>query len=225
MKKIVLFYLIAVPVLAMLTFLTNVSDVYAQDPTRFQQEINTYGTMDQERMPAKGMIIFTGSSSVRLWKNMEKYFPGAGIINRGFGGSQMSDLVFYVNKLIIKYHPKKVFIYEGDNDINDGKTPGQIINDTKKLVKILHTQLPDVLIYFISPKPSISRWKLKDKYVKLNALLKSYCDRKPGIHFIDVWSPMLDKNGKLLPNLFLEDNLHMNEAGYQIWQRAIAPYL
>ncbi len=223
MKKIYNPYLPAF--FALLICISAFSTVFGQDPTRFQQEVDNYKTMDSQEMPARQLILFTGSSSIRLWKHLDKHFPGVDLINRGFGGSQMSDLIFYAEDLIIKYHPKKIFIYEGDNDINDGKKPEQIVNDTQKLIKILRKQLPDVPIYFISPKPSISRWALKDRYVKLNSLLKDYCDKKPGIHFIDVWSPMLGENGEPLPNLFLKDNLHMNEKGYKIWQAAITPHL
>jgi lysophospholipase L1-like esterase len=176
-------------------------------------------------MPVKGDILFTGSSSIRLWENLPSYFPTHQIIQRGFGGSHFSDLIYYIDKLVIKYRPSKVFIYEGDNDLYDDKSVSRVIKDAKRTIQLIHIEIPELPIYFISPKPSIARVSHQDKYLKFNKKLKSYCDKNDLLFFIDVWTPMFDESGNLIEGIFIEDGLHMNKKGYQIWQKIIAPYL
>jgi lysophospholipase L1-like esterase len=209
--------------LLILFSLSNLS-VEAQDPGRFRNEVRKLIAGDSS-VQKKNLILFTGSSSVRLWKTLNADFPGYNILNRGFGGSTTTDLHHYIDTLITPYKPVKVFIYEGDNDIGEGKAPDDIIAATIKLVRSIKDKLPDTQILFISPKPSLARWHLKNQYELYNSKLKSWAATQKGVSFIDVWTPMLHANGLVRSDLFVADGLHMNEAGYEIWKQVIAPYL
>lgn len=211
-------------VLVLLLF-TSPCTLNAQDPTRFAEEIKTYLEESGNDYKAGETIVFTGSSSIRFWSTLAKDLPEYKVINRGFGGSQMSDLLHYHKDLILKYKPKMVFIYEGDNDIAEGKSTKQIMKDTKALVKVLRKEYKNLPIVFISAKPSIARWNFKEQYLDFNSTLEKYAKRKKNIDFVDVWLPMMNEDGSLNKGLFIEDDLHMNAAGYEIWTKVVSEYL
>jgi len=191
--------------------------VMAQDPLRFEKEVHDLVAGDSTISKRK-LILFTGSSSIRFWSGLRKDFPNHNVLNRGFGGSEMSDLLYYAEPLILNYNPKEVFIYEGDNDINSGKSTEEILANADKLLILLRAHLPaKVKIIFISAKPSIARWHLKEKYEEFNRQLKAWTSTKKNVLFADVWTPMLDSTGAVRKDLFIEDNLHMNKEGYKIW--------
>ncbi|MBN2321684.1 MAG: hypothetical protein JXR49_21575 [Acidobacteria bacterium] len=143
------------------------------------------------------------------------------IIHRGFGGSIMNDALYYADRIVIPYKPRAVLLYEGDNDTAFGIPPEKIIETFDTFVKKIHQVLPETRIYVISIKPSLSRWKIWDAMKKANALLKAKCETNPLLTCIDVATPMLDEKGALLPDIFIQDNLHLNEKGYNIWSEAI----
>ncbi len=173
---------------------------------------------------SKETIVFTGSSSIRMWKDLSARFPGMQLVNTGFGGSQASDLLLYTDALILNFAPKKVFIYEGDNDIAAQKKPKEIIATTQQIMDKIWKVRPDTEIVLISAKPSISRWELKRQYKRLNRKFRKLSKKAPQVSFVDVWKPML-KGNKLKQDLFVKDGLHMNKKGYDIWQSAVAPFL
>ncbi len=208
--------------LLLLLFATS-PRAHGQDPLRFADQIRAY---DKQPIPVdEPLIVFTGSSSIRMWKNTAAYFPEYTILNRGFGGSHMSDLLHFAEELIIRYRPSQVFIYEGDNDLGAGKTSAQILSTTKELVQLLQSKLPKMEIVLISPKPSIARWDRADSYRELNRLLAAYAEDQTGVSFADVWSPMIDADGEVMKDIFLKDGLHMNAKGYDIWANVIGPML
>lgn len=197
----------------------------AQDPTRFQGEIDKLLTADSS-VKHKKLILFTGSSSIRMWKSLATDFPNHNTLNRGFGGSEMTDLLYYAEQLIIKHNPKEIFIYEGDNDINSGKSPDEILKTADQLLTLIRTKLPkNIKIFFISPKPSLARWHLKETYLTYNQQLKSWTKQHKKVFFVDVWSPLLNSNGEVLKDIFIQDGLHLNEKGYKIWAKAIEGFL
>jgi lysophospholipase L1-like esterase len=197
----------------------------AQELPHFQKEVNALVAGDS-LVNKKKLILFTGSSSIRLWKELKTDFPKKNVLNRGFGGSDMADLLFHATPLIINYKPSVIVIYEGDNDISAGKTPEEILADAEKIVTLIRLQLsPNVKIIFISAKPSVARWQLKTKYEEYNRQLKQWTATKKNVLYADVWTPMLDTSGEVRKDLFIEDNLHMNRTGYEIWKKVIAPYL
>lgn len=197
-----------------------------QGPERWETSIQKFETQDKEMMPEKGGILFVGSSSVAIWRDVADYYPDYNIINRGFGGSQFSDLLYYADRVIYPYQPKKVFVYEGDNDVSAGDSPKSILKEAKRLRKMIAKNLgKEVIVIFISPKPSVARWNLKTTYEETNALLAKYAAKKKNTEYADVWTPALDENGKVFEHIFLKDNLHMNKAGYEIWKKALLPYV
>jgi len=168
----------------------------------------------------KETIVFTGSSSVRLWGDLKEKFPGHQIINSGFGGSQASDLLFFIDELILSYNPKKVFIYEGDNDLWAKKSPTDVLNTTTEIIRRIKAKNASTQVILISAKPSISRWKIRNKYRRLNRKMNRFAKSDPTLFYVDVWKPMLNKR-KLKTDIFIEDGLHMNQKGYDIWYDAM----
>lgn len=200
---------------------------HAQNDHPFEKEVQELTQQDSLIKKKQGIILFTGSSSIRLWTDLESDFKGKNVLNRGFGGSTMRDLLHFADELIIAYNPRTIFIYEGDNDIGfANRTPKEIIATADSLVKVIRTKLPPhVKVYFISPKPSIARWNLKDEYVSFNKKFKIWAQSKKNVYFIDVWSAMINADGTIRKELFLEDDLHMNRAGYHVWLAQIRPFV
>lgn len=200
--------------------------VKAQDAP-FYSEIQSFKKEDSLHFPPKNAILFVGSSSFRKWTDVQKYFPGYTIINRGFGGSTFPDAIRYANDIIFPYQPKQILIYEGDNDLasSDKITPDSVLNRFKKLFWLIRSKLPDVSIAFVSIKPSPSRERLFPKMKKSNLLIKKFLKRKKHAAFIDVYHKMLNSDGSPNKDIFIKDMLHMNAKGYEIWQKIIEPYL
>ncbi len=197
----------------------------SQEEPRFASEVDSLANLDFERDSELPLAVFTGSSSIRMWEDLESSFPGFQVINRGFGGSEFSDLIRYKEELIFSYQPDYLFIYEGDNDVNSGKSPVEIAEEANNLILEIKNRLPRTKIFMISPKPSISRWELRDQYLTVNLLLNQISKNHYSTYFIDVWTPMMDENNEVRTDLFIEDDLHMNDAGYEIWKQIIGQYL
>jgi lysophospholipase L1-like esterase len=199
--------------------------VQAQDPERFADQVDAiqkkYDTLWEASIET---IVFTGSSSVRFWNDLQDRFPNHQIVNSGFGGSQASDLFAYTNELILRYQPKKVFIYEGDNDIAAGKGCKEIIIDLLAIIDKIRAQNPSVEIVLIAAKPSIARWDLKSNYKRLNRKFKKLSRKDAELHYADVWKPMLVRR-KVMTDIFIEDGLHMNAKGYAIWYGVLKEFI
>ena len=209
----------------MVLLLLFVGPLKAQEISRFQGEVDKLIAGDSA-IDKKNIILFTGSSSIRVWTSLKTDFPKYNVLNRGFGGSEMADLIHFADKLIMPYRPKQIFIYEGDNDINAGKSAGEILHEADKLLSLIRKKLPrKVEVVFISAKPSLKRWQLKDKYLDYNRKLELWTKQQGNVAFIDVWTPMLNTDGNVLNDLFIEDGLHMNKKGYEIWAKVIGPYI
>lgn len=193
----------------------------------FSGEITAFKKQDAVSFPAKQQILFTGSSSFTKWQDVQDYFPGIPIINRGFGGSSLTHLIQYENDIIFPYQPKQVVIYCGENDIaaSDSVTGKIVAQRFIQLFLDIRQQLPGTNIAFISMKPSPSRWHMKDRMIAGNKLIKTFLKSQPNTAYINVWNAMLGTDGKPMQAIFIEDNLHMNANGYAIWQKLIAPYL
>ena len=192
----------------------------AQNPLRFQESIEVFKNME---IPEGALTVITGSSSVRFWNSVAADCANERIVNTGFGGSEASDLLYHLDAAVLRFRPKKVFIYEGDNDINSGKTPESTLKTMSQVVAKILTSLPGVEVYIMGAKPSPSRWQHQQRYLELNRLLATYCATMDQVNYIDVWFPMLNQNGKPKPEIFVADSLHMNSKGYEIWTKAICP--
>ena len=137
----------------------------------------------------------------------------------------MTDLLYFIDQLIVPFMPSQIFIYEGDNDIKFGRSAEQILLAADSIVSRVRQKNPKVEIVFISPKPSLARWKLKPQYLAFNKALKSWTVQKKNVRYADVWTPMVDSNGMVLQDIFIEDGLHLNKKGYKIWTKALQNYL
>jgi len=203
------------------------NSVNAQTNHPFFNEIEAFKKMDQNNPPEKGAILFVGSSSFARWKDIKNYFPGYSIINRGFGGSSLPDVIHYASDIIYPYQPSQVVIYCGENDFatSANTNADTVLNRFSKLFGMIRKAVPHAHILFISIKPSPSRVKYMPEMVKANELIKKYLKRRLGTGFVDIYNKMLLDDGSPMPDIFLGDKLHMNEKGYAIWQKAILPYL
>jgi lysophospholipase L1-like esterase len=210
-----------------IAFLFCCSVINAQLPPPFYEDIQAFRKQDEDSMPPKNAILFVGSSSFTMWKDVQDYFPEHTIINRGFGGSTLQDVIRYADDVITPYHAKQIVIYCGENDIaySDKTTPEMVLQRFKKLFKIIRDDNPGVPVAFISLKPSPSRQHLWTKMKKANKLIQQFLAMNKKTKFINVWPAMFNKNGTIKKDIFLDDNLHMNPKGYYIWQKLIQPHL
>lgn len=197
----------------------------AQNLPRFADEVDAiqkrYDTLWDA---SRETIVFTGSSSIRIWNDLELRFPGQQIVNSGFGGSQASDLAAYLDELVLRFKPKKVFIYEGDNDISAEKAPKAIMATTQGIIDRIRETNPETKIVLIAAKPSIARWNLKSNYKRLNRKFKRLSKKDALVEYADVWKPMLSKR-KVKKDIFIQDGLHMNAKGYQLWYEVIKNFM
>jgi lysophospholipase L1-like esterase len=200
---------------------------WAEDAARFgrwEKDIQEFEKQDREKPAPEQAILFAGSSSIRLW-DLHQSFPGLETINRGFGGSEIRDSVHFAPRIILKYKPRLIVFYAGDNDIAAGRSPEQVLADFKALVQEVHAALPRTKILFLSIKPSIQRWKLVDKIRQANALIEAFCKQDDRLTYVDVGTALLGKDGKPRPELFRPDGLHLNTEGYKVWASLLEPYL
>jgi lysophospholipase L1-like esterase len=193
----------------------------------FYDDIQNFKKQDSIQFPPAHAILFVGSSSFTKWTDVQNYFPHYPIINRGFGGSSLPDVIRYVNDIIFPYHPKQIVIYCGENDLagSDTVTAQQMFGRFKQLFNVIRNHYPKIPLAYVSMKPSPSRKLLMPKMVTGNNLIKNYLKTKKNTVFIDVYHKMLGARGNPIKNIFIEDSLHMNPKGYAIWQKAIAPHL
>ena len=196
---------------------------YFHSKTGKELFIEQFIEWDNKNTFVKNGKLFVGSSSIRLWPT-NKYFSG-NIINRGFGGSHLSDIVFYFDEIVTKYQPRMIFIYAGDNDIADKKSPIMLLDDFKKFADLVNDKIDECSIVFIPIKPSPSRWRFWEKMKEANSLIKNYAKNNEKVFYIDTSSPMIGKNGKPKSDLFLKDSLHLNSNGYDLWSSEVNSFL
>jgi lysophospholipase L1-like esterase len=207
-------------------FAVTIQTLSAQDKPRFWDDVQTIKKFDQMYMPPANPILFIGSSSIRKWNDLERTFADYVVMNRGIGGAVTDDITYYVNEIVFPYHPRQIVIYVGENDAPEEKTTADsILNKTKHLVSVLRAQLPDVPVVYLAMKPSPSRVKYQAKVKAANDLIREYLKTEKNTTFIDIYRLMLTADGKLRPELFVEDMLHMNSEGYKIWRAAVQPFL
>lgn len=190
----------------------------------FKSEVQEIQNKYANLSPQGKTIVFTGSSSVRMWRSVSDLAPENTIVNTGFGGSQARDLWQHKEALITQFNPHQVFIYEGDNDLFAGVSPRKIKRITKKIIRAIQKNNKQTQIVLIAAKPSISRWDLRTKYEQLNGLFERLAAKKEPLIYADVWNPML-KEGELDKSLFISDGLHMNQKGYDIWVSVLKPLI
>ncbi|MBK7097840.1 MAG: G-D-S-L family lipolytic protein [Sphingobacteriales bacterium] len=217
MKKLLLFF-----------FLFYSSVLHAQkEPFPFWNEVQRLKAQDSVAFPATNQILFIGSSSFTMWKDVGDYFPKYRIINRAFGGSQLVDLILYRYDVIYPYQPKQIVMYCGENDFaaSDTVTADIAFNRFVTLFKLIRAKFPSVPFAYVSMKPSPSRIHLINKFREANEKIAGFLKTQKKTVFIDVFDKMLKEDGSPMDEIFLNDKLHMNAKGYAIWQKTILPYL
>ena len=191
----------------------------------WEREIAAMLEIDVRQTPPSNPVVFTGSSSIRMWRSLRQDFPHLNVINRGFGGSHLEDLVFFAPKIVLPYKPKKIVIYSGENDVEAGQSADNVLADFKAFVEFRDKSLPGVPIVYISMKPSVLRWAKWPEMKRGNDLIKAEAARRKRITFVDISERMLGADGKPRPELFLADGLHLNAAGYALWREILLLYL
>ncbi len=190
----------------------------------WEPELRAFEHQDRMAPPAPGQILFLGSSSIRLW-DLEESFPGLDALNRGFGGSHVSDSLLYAERLVFPYRPRKMVFYAGDNDIASGKSPESVLQDYQDFVTKVRKELPDLPIVYISIKSSPDRWEFVEKMRETNRLIRVFTESDERLEFLDVDTSMMGPDGKPRPEYFSEDGLHLSPEGYALWTSLLRPYL
>jgi lysophospholipase L1-like esterase len=195
----------------------------ADHPTRFEAEIRAFEAADRASPPPLGVVVFVGSSSIKNWTDVAADFPSVPVLNRGFGGSTLADVVYYADRIVLRYQPRLVVLYAGDNDLAEGRTPERVVGDYRAFVARLKSAWPRARVAFVSIKPSPSRRAYIDRARETNQRIRAEIARDSLQAYVDVFTPMLDATGQPRPELFEADSLHLTPAGYLLWRSLLAP--
>jgi hypothetical protein len=194
------------------------------DPARLENAIQQFEAQDQQNPPPRGAIVLTGSSSITRWndRSVDDLAPLT-VIPRGFGGSVMNDVLHYLDRIVLKYEPRAVLIYEGDNDTDASRAipKAVILDQLSEIVARIHEALPETRIYVLSVKPSVLRWDVWRQAQEVSAGYREMADKDPLVYYVDVATPFLEADGHVMTDVFVPDNLHHNELGTLIWGSAI----
>ncbi len=194
------------------------------DPNRFAAEIKVFAEWDSRNAVPADPVLFVGSSTIRLWRTRES-FPDLPVVNRGFGGSQVSDLLHFADRVVFPCKPSVIVFYAGDNDLAAGKSAQRVFEDCRRFIGLVHGRRPAARIVFLGIKPSRARWSLWPEAQKANQLLADFCKSDNRLSFTDLGPPLLGPDGTPAADLFLQDQLHLNARGYAVWTKALAPVL
>lgn len=196
-----------------------------KSPERWENEIQAIEKKLAARNSHHADVVFVGSSSIRRW-DLAKSFPELNAVNHGFGGSQLADSVHFFSRVVTAAKPRVVVLYAGDNDLSDGRSPDIIVSDFEEFLARVDDELPECQkVIFISIKPSIKRWKLKDAIRWTNDRIRKLCEQHPRAEYADVWTPSLNAAGEPRRELLSSDDLHLTDAGYDVWNRTLLPLL
>ncbi len=196
-----------------------------EDPAaKWGETIRQFEDWDRKNSFASDAVLFVGSSSIKLWPTRES-FDGLPVINRGFGGSQISEVNYFADRIVLPYAPKVIAFYAGDNDVAAGKSAKRVFDDYRKFVKIVQQRLPRTRIIFVSIKPSGRRWSLWPAMAQANKMIEDFSGTDGRLIYFDSATPLLADDGKPDAKLFLKDNLHLNAEGYRIWTRLLRPII
>lgn len=208
-----------------LTSSTQAAETNRAHHLQYEPEIRAFEAADKTNPPPKNAVLFIGSSSIRKWTSAPAQFPEHKIINRGFGGSYLSDSVAFADRVVIPYRPKLIVLYAGDNDIAGGQTPEEVLRAFKAFAAKVRKGLPHTMIAFISIKPSPLREEFLDQNQQANRLIREFIGMDPRLIYLDVFTPMRTADGQTRGELFERDRLHLNEAGYKLWAGIVKPVL
>jgi lysophospholipase L1-like esterase len=220
MKRVLLLLL-----LVTLPLLAWGRDNHENNHALWDTDIAAFQLQDQAHPPARGAVLFIGSSSIRFWKTLASDFPEVKTINRGFGGSEIDDATFFADRIVAPYHPRAIVMYAGDNDLADGDSPAHVRDDFAAFVRKARSLDPGVPIAFIAIKPSVARKALLPQIRAANALVRQYAASDHGVTYLDIFTPMLGADGQAQMEWFIGDGLHMNRKGYALWVSIVRPWL
>lgn len=214
---------------ALLTFLAAMLpawSTYAAPPDhRFEKDIAAFEAQDQKSPPAQGAILFVGDSTYTKWKGIHEDLPEFTVINRGFGGSTMSDLLYFTDRVVLPYKPRLIVVQEGGNDLHGGRTPEQLLADMKAFVEKVQSGLPGTPILLCSTTPNPARWSEVETRKKANELVKEYAASQKNVTYVNLFDAFLGSDGKPREELFVEDHMHPSHAGYQLRVQILRPLL
>jgi len=184
---------------------------------KWEAEIAAIEAADRAHPPPPGAVVFTGSSSIRLW-DLKKSFPDLPAVNHGFGGSTIAENIAYLPRLVLPMRPRTIVFYAGDNDSAQGRTAEQIAADFEAYARRVHEALPEARILYLPIKPSIARWHLRDVQHDANQRIRRICEaNRDRLRFVDTVPSLLGPDGKPDPRFFEADGLHVNAEGYARW--------
>lgn len=192
---------------------------------RWEKEIAAFEEADKTAPPAKGGVLFTGSSTIRRWKTLADDFQGKNVINRGFGGSAIEDSTHFADRIIFPYEPKQIFLRAGGNDLHDGKTPKEVAADFAEFVHTVRAKLPKAEILYIGVAPTGSRWSEVDKGREMNRLIREMALDMPFVGYVDADEFTIGANGLPIAEFFVADRLHFSPAGYEVLAAKVRPFV
>ena len=213
-------FLIFLLLLTTITVFSHITSLSAQETDRWESDMQKFEKADEANPPKSDGVMFLGSSSIRMW-DVDRWFPELKAVNRGFGGSEISDSIRYFDRLVMPHRPKTIVFYAGDNDIAHDESPESVAADFKEFTAIVHRRLPKTRILYVAIKPSTARWSMIDKIRDANGRIKRQASKDPLVVFVDVEPPMLNEDGIPRAELMLKDGLHLNDAGYKIWTELV----
>jgi len=211
---------------AIIFYRRTLARISSRDPQVWEKAIRAFEAADQRAAPPEHPIVFTGSSSIRFWETLAQDMAPLPVLNRGFGGSQITQVTFYADRIVIPYAPQAVVFYAGENDIAFGNlTAEQAPGAFQQFCEKVHAAFPEIPIYFISIKPPKSRKQFWPIMQKSNTLIREYCASDKRLHYIDIVPSMLDASGNVKRNIFRWDGIHLNAKGYALWTECVRPIL
>lgn len=192
-------------------------------PNKFESAIAQFEAQDKTSPPPAHPVLLVGSSSFRMWTSASKDLAPFTVVNRGFGGSTLPDVLHFFDRVVVPYRPQAILIYEGDNDLASGRSPEQFMTDVKSFMERVRKELPGTPVLFLSIKPSGKRWSLWGTIQEANQRLADYAATQPDVETVDVGTVLLGEDGKPLDALFRSDRLHLNPEGYKRWIEILKP--
>jgi len=192
---------------------------------RFEKQVRLYEEGDRTNPPPQGAILLAGDSQFFRWKTYREDLPGYTIVNRGIDSFQTSDLVQFTERLVLPHRPRLIVLHVGGNDVHNGKSPERVLADFRAFVAKVRAVLPQVPIFFSSITPGPGRWDEAAQRKATNQVIKDYIATQPDLKFIDLWDAMLTPEGKPREDIWVEDRVHPNHAGYLIRVGIMRPLL
>jgi lysophospholipase L1-like esterase len=197
-----------------------------RDPERYRKDIELFKEFDSKNAPPKNAALFVGSSTIAKWKTADA-FPGFSVINRGFGGSVLGDVLYFYKDVIGKYHPSAVLLY-CDNDVTGGGNPDQAFEKVMQIYARVRSDFPKAPFVFLSmkhaPNSAFADPAEPAAIDRFNDLAKAVSRKDRDFRYFDMDAPVLDATGKVQPDLFL-DGEHFNDKGYALINPAVQKLL